>query len=138
MTRQSVVACCLAVWSFSIAACCFPDDKTSKSSGSSKQVADEALQKKRADVIEGYKKERVIHKVEGETVAKLHVMPRFYTLPFDDKKTIASLVYTWFYKCPLNPNADDLPMGDHVQIIDHANGKQVGSYDPRGGLSMDK
>jgi hypothetical protein len=133
-----MVAASIAVCSLSFTACCCPgSDSSPAKSAAPAAKADSDLQQKRADLIEKYKKERVIHKVEGESLAKLYVMPRFYTLPVDDKKTVANLVYVWFYRYPNPVNADTVNPGDHVEIIDHANGKQVGSYDPITGLSMD-
>ena len=133
-----LLSVCVVVWVSSlIACCCFPGDNA-KTSTEPKKVADDASQAERLKVIEWYKRTNVIEKVAGDTVAKLWIKPLFYTLPFEDKKTLAKIVYAWFYKTPNNPKDGDLGLGDHVQILDHLSGKKVGEYSMLGGLSMEK
>ena len=130
------IAVCVAIWvNFIVACCCIPD---APKSTAPKETADAELQEKRKKSIGVYIQENVIDKVTGDKVAKMWVKPRFYSQPFEDKKIIASLVYTWFYKCPLNVKAEDTESGDHVQILDSTSGKQVGHFNPRRGLTMDK
>lgn len=136
MSRR-MTAVCFALSAHLVMACCCMSGEGKSTDPI--RVADEKSQADRLKIIEGYQRENVIDKVDGPNkVAKLWVKPLFYTLPFEDKKTLAKIVYAWYYKTPNNPKDSELGLGDHVQILDHRSGKKVGEYSMLSGLSMDK
>ena len=80
----------------------------------------EALIKKAINL--GYFRE-----VEVGSVPKIYVRPAFMAGDFKDKQSIASVVYAFYFS----------DYNGQVCLIDARTNKQVGSYSPRSGLSVD-
>lgn len=99
--------------------------------------ASEEVQKGREAVIERFQREGLIGKIEGETVALCWVGPKFRLLKFEDKVTVAHVVFMWTYNYPQGVKAEDTEFGHAVHFLDDRSGKLVGQYSPRSGLQME-
>lgn len=133
---RPVVLCGLCLWALSMLACGCPT--TASGPPKIKRTADADLQAKRADIIERMRAEGVIHKIEMDDPPRMHVKPRFYALPFDQKTSFAGVVFAWYYKTPPNAEKHELPDPGWLEIVDYASGRKVGKFDAIWGLEMDK
>lgn len=83
----------------------------------------ESRQEERRLLIEEFRVKGVIQKIEapkGRVFVRLWVRPRFYTLDFDSKKAITSLVYAYHF--------DGTDPAATVMIMDSQSGKEVGQF----------
>lgn len=111
---------------------------TSTAPKASPRKADGDLQAKREKLIKDLQGRGLFGKVETPgDVPHLHVKPAFMALDFDQKKQFVSVVCAWAYELPKEPTAADLAGRTClVRIFSVSSGKEVGTYTPELGLSM--
>jgi hypothetical protein len=89
----------------------------------------EETQKKRKELIQNFTKTGVIQKVEKlGSLPQTWVNPVFYTLDYDDKKSIIEVVYGYYF--------DDIEADNFVIIVDGLSGNEAGDYSYSRGLKM--
>lgn len=97
-------------------------------------AADSQLQADRHEAIEKMIAARIIHKIATPgSVARVHVLPAFHGLTFDDKESFMGIVFAHAYELPRGATGEP---GQFIRIMDAQTGKEIGQYTSRG-LSLD-
>jgi hypothetical protein len=82
------------------------------------------MQTRRQAIISGLQREKIVHKISTPgTLPRVYVLPRFYTLTFDDKQNFMGVVYAWVFECKI---------GNLLRIFDAQTNKSIGNIDETG------
>lgn len=93
------------------------------------------LQKQRLKLINDMKKQGVVQKIhKANGLVKMYVLPRFFTMPFDDRSTVADLCYAYQFEIP---KGGDVEYDEFLMIVSAMTNKNVGTYHPKEGLKLD-